>query len=53
MFNLFKYMARKKADVVGEVVEVVATEEKTVATPERDEAFFKAHKSAREDVIYG
>lgn len=46
MFNPFKFMARKKA-------EVVATEPEVVATPERDEAFFKAHKGAREDVIYG
>lgn len=50
MFNPFKFMARKKAEVVEKVV---ATEPEVVATPERDEAFFKAHKGAREDVIYG
>lgn len=41
-------MARKKASEEAEVV--VATK---VATTERDEAFFRAHKGAREDVIYG
>lgn len=44
-------MARKKVSEEAEVV--VVTKEEVVATPERDDAFFKAHKGAREDVIYG
>lgn len=49
-------MAKKAAAKVVKAPSEAATEVVDVVVdtkPERDEAFYKAHKGAREDVIYG
>lgn len=55
-FEVFKEMI-KKATAKRAVKKVTATSPKeelvVTQTQERDEAFYKAHKGAREDVIYG